>query len=301
MTEGLSFQLVGVFGREILEGNPAAVFLDAGSLEDAAVRLLANSIGGTGSAFVGPATTSGAVARVQSFVGDEATPFLTHAILGSLHALVETGALAAPAGEWLKVEVPGGSVPARLDAREGPATTWSVRLETESAEKLVPDLKTLMKTTMLVHDDFDLLLPIERAGAFLLVPVSRLESLRRVTPDDRGLQAYAKARGVRAIAFFSVQSRRPARVSVRVLAPTFPMSEDAVTGSLQGALAAYLAANDVLEGDDGPIEYDVTQGDRFGRAGRLRVRLRKTKRVASDVEVSGTCRTWIDAARRGTR
>jgi trans-2,3-dihydro-3-hydroxyanthranilate isomerase len=298
MTDGLAFQLVGVFGDEPLQGNPAAVFLDAGALSDAMIRLLANSIGGTGSAFVGPASQPGAVACVRSFIADEATPFLTHPILGALHALVQTGALAPPAGEWLRVEVPGGFVPARLDGRAGAATTWSVRLETEPSEKLVPDLKTLMKSTLLVHDDFDLILPIERAGAFLLVPMSSHESLRRVTPDDRALQAYAKARNVRAIAFFFVESRRPARVSARVLAPTFPMSEDAVTGSLHGALAPYLVANDVIEGDDGESSYEVSQGDRFGRMGRLQVRLRKKKRVASDVEVSGACCTWIDATAR---
>ena len=294
----LAFQAVSVFGDAPFEGNSAAVFLDAERIPDDAVHGVARSIGGTGAAFVLPPTLRGAIARVRTIAGDDEPSFLAHTVLGSLHALVTSGRIAPEAGRACEVEVGSGSVVAQLLGRDGDATTWALGLDATPPEKLVPDIKALMKGTRLVHDDFDLFMPIERAASFILVPVPTRESLRRVTPDDRALVTWVGAREVTQIAFFCVESRDPLRIAARVVCPGSPLGEDAVTGTLHKALAPYLVANRVLSGGDGPAEYHVVQGDRFGRIGSLRVRLVKEGLAARTIEVVGTCRTWIDAAPR---
>ncbi|MBI3845835.1 MAG: PhzF family phenazine biosynthesis isomerase [Planctomycetes bacterium] len=292
----LPFQLVGVFGDAPFEGNPAAVFLDAQQIPEDAIRMLANSIGGTAVAFVLPPSQAGAVARVRTVLaGAELEPaYLAHTVLGALHALVETRRLAPDVGRSLAVEVTGTVVTARLERRTDETTSWALGLDAAASQKLVPDIKALMKATALVHDDFELVLPIERSHTFLLIPVPKRESLRRITPDGRALVAYAQARDVQWLAFFCVESRSPLRIAARVLAPTSAMSEDAVTGTLHAALAPYLVANRVIEDADGSVSYEVVQGDRFGRIGRLEVRLQKSGKTVSNIEIAGACRTWID-------
>jgi trans-2,3-dihydro-3-hydroxyanthranilate isomerase len=293
-----AFRLVGVFGERPFEGNPAAVFLDAHRLPEDRFRALARSLGGTGSAFVLPATRPEAVALVHSFVGDLQVPFLAHTVLAALHSLDEVGRIALEPGQAVRLEFYEGHLEARLEARDGRRRTFSLRLPEAPVETIIPDLKALMKATALVHDDFDVLVPIEKSGPYLLVPLRGRESLRRLTPDERALLAYGASRGLFVFAFFCVESKSPARLALRVLAPAVSVPEDPVTGNVHAALATYLAAHRVVDWPDGAATYEVEQGDRFGRGGRLQVRFTRSGRRASGVEVVGSSATWIEGTLR---
>lgn len=290
------FKVVGVFGTRPLEGNPAAIFLDAQSLPDRLLTPLARSLGPTGAGFVFPSTRAGACARVRTLLGDVEPPFLAHTVLGALHALDESGRLKADPGAVLTVEHGGGLIEARLEERSDAGRRWSLRLPGAETQTLVPDLKALMKATALVHDDFEALLPIEKSGPFLLLPLVSREALRRLTPDERSLLAYGAAHDVFVLAFFAVESKTPPRLAMRVLAPAVSVPEDPATGTVHGALATYLAAHRVIDWSDGRATYEVEQGDRFGRKGTLEVRFSKSGKSASEIEVSGSARTWVEGS-----
>ena len=74
---------------------------------------------------------------------------------------------------------------------------------------------------------------------------------------------------------------------VRMLAPSSGMSEDPITGSLNAAIAHWLAANGRLDGD-----VVVAQGTRIGRDGR--VYIRPDPNDATRVRIGGRTHILVD-------
>ncbi len=85
------FQQVNVFSTDPLLGNPLAVVLDAGSIDDARMAAFARWTNLSETTFVLPPTDPRADYRVRIFTTLEELPFAGHPTLGSCHAWLAQG------------------------------------------------------------------------------------------------------------------------------------------------------------------------------------------------------------------
>lgn len=89
----------------------------------------------------------------------------------------------------------------------------------------------------------------------LIVPMSNLESVLSVTPNQEALKKFCIQIGVDIITIYTDKtSTTESRYRTRVFAPTFGYLEDPATGSGNAALGYYLLENDMWKGESIKIE-----------------------------------------------
>jgi predicted PhzF superfamily epimerase YddE/YHI9 len=108
------FKTVDVFTAIPFQGNPLAVVFDADGLSTAQMQRIANWTNLSETTFVLRPTQAGADYRVRIFTPGAELPFAGHPTIGTAHALLEAGAIAARDGR-IDQECAAGLV--RLDVR----------------------------------------------------------------------------------------------------------------------------------------------------------------------------------------
>src|SRR5574337_1635154 len=94
----LPFKQVDVFTSVPFSGNPVAVILDARGLSESQMQRIANWANLSETTFVLPPTQAEADYRVRIFTPHVELPFAGHPTLGTAHALLEAGKIAARNG-----------------------------------------------------------------------------------------------------------------------------------------------------------------------------------------------------------
>src|SRR6185312_1641294 len=101
-------------------GNPVAVVLDAHGLDEPQMQRIANWTNLSETTFVLPATQPTADYRVRIFTPRAELPFAGHPTLGTAHALLEAGKIAAKNGK-LTQECAAGLITLTVSANDGGA------------------------------------------------------------------------------------------------------------------------------------------------------------------------------------
>jgi PhzF family phenazine biosynthesis protein len=250
---------IDVFTDVPFVGNPVAVVLDAGDLDDATMQRIARWTNLSETTFVLPPTSGDADYRVRIFTPVDELPFAGHPTLGTCHAWLEHGGRPA-ADDVVVQECAAGLVRVR---RQGDRLAFAAPplLRTGAVE---PDL--VAAATSMV--DLDPATVVEAAWvdngpgwiALLLDSVAHVTAARpgAVVPGTEdvkvGLVAMHPQGG-------------PHVIEVRAFFPKDGMlAEDPVTGSLNASLAQWLLGTGRV---DAP--YVASQGGALGRAGRIHV------------------------------
>src|SRR5574337_830221 len=98
----LPFKQVDVFTSVPFSGNPVAVILDARGLSESQMQRIANWANLSETTFVLPPTQAEADYRVRIFTPHVELPFAGHPTLGTAHALLEAGKIAAKRGKLVQ-------------------------------------------------------------------------------------------------------------------------------------------------------------------------------------------------------
>ncbi|HYN30192.1 MAG TPA: PhzF family phenazine biosynthesis protein [Dermatophilaceae bacterium] len=263
------FHLVDVFSEEALGGNPLAVVHDAGGLPDGDLHRFARWVNLSETTFVLPPTDPRADYRVRILSPTGELPFAGHPTLGSAHA-------------WLEA----GGVPQRPDVvvQQCGAGLAEVRRRGERLAFAAPPLLREGPVDQELVDHLVRVLGADPASvrdarwldngpgwvALLLDSAESVLALRPGPVDlDVGVvgpHTPGSADAVEVRAFFPV---RGATV------------EDPVTGSLNAALAGWLAKRGYAV-----PPYTARQGTVLGRSGRVHL----------DIDAAGT--VWAGGATR---
>ncbi|TWG95936.1 PhzF family phenazine biosynthesis protein [Nocardioides sp. J9] len=248
------FRQVDVFTAEPMLGNPVAVVHDAQGLTDEQMAAFARWTNLSETTFLLPPTDPSADYRLRIFTPSEELPFAGHPTLGSAHAWREAGGV--PSGEHVVQECGVGLVRLRTEGgRLAFAAPDLLRSGPVEEERVVAAAAALGLDRSDVLD----VAWCDNGPGWIGMRLASAEAVLALRPDFVALRERIGVVG-------PYDDGGPAAVEVRAFLPhDTGITEDPVTGSLNAALAQWLA------GEALPSSYVASQGTVLGRRGRVHV------------------------------
>ncbi|CAN5688076.1 PhzF family phenazine biosynthesis protein [soil metagenome] len=251
-----------VFAERPGAGNPLAVVLDAAGLDGDAMQAIARWTRLPETTFVVPATSAEASYGLRIFSPRREVPFAGHPSVGTAHAVLDAG-MAEPRDGLLVQAGAAGLLPLQV-VGEGRRRTIAVRtprsrvIEVASAED--PRLRAVVRDLALGS------LPpalVEGGRRWWLAEIRDEATLRGATPDWTEITALAEATDSMGLCIYARSEDPVYYLAVRAwVGGAAAPFEDAASGAANASLAAWLASQDALPGDDG--RYRVSQGREVG-------------------------------------
>lgn len=285
----MRFFQVDVFAQAPFQGNPLAVFPEAGDLTKPQMQAIAAEMNLSETAFV--TDTSRDSYSVRIFTPREELPFAGHPTLGTAWLLRQLGALQA---DEVEQRSPAGSTQVRLSGD----VAWFRRSgrASEDLRGRDPDIDQRVARALGVERDAIGLEPRELGRSVarlnpavvdagiphLLVPLRDGAALGRCRAVPRLVAELPPGKGV-----YCFTATRAGHVQARGLFPGLGIEEDPATGSAAASLGIYLADR------IGPIELEIDQGVELGRPSKLRLSARE-----GEVDVGGRCELIFEATLR---
>jgi PhzF family phenazine biosynthesis protein len=269
-----AFQQVDVFTAEPYVGNGLAVVLDGSGLSDDAMLRFCNWTQLSEATFLLPPTTPGADYKVRIFSPGRELPFAGHPTLGSCHAWLQAGG--KPKGEFIVQECGVGLVRIR---RDGKRLAFAAPPRRRSGPLDAGELARITQALNLQAGD------VRRSAwcdngppwrGLLLRDAAQVLALRPQLHLLQGLD-------VGVVGAYPAGSECQFEVRAFFTAAVNAVGEDAVTGSLNAALAQWLMDENLA-----PERYVAAQGTCLGRAGRVHV-----QKLGDDIWIGGHSVTCI--------
>lgn len=281
------FKQVDVFTARPYFGNPVAVVLDADGLTDEAMQRIARWTNLSETTFVLQPSRADADYRLRIFTPSSELPFAGHPTVGSAHAVLESGIVAAKA--HLVQECGAGLLPLAIEG-EGAARRIFVTAPAARITSLDAAHSAAL-TDALGAAPVDGAPPniIALGPVWLVVHLADAASVSRLAPDMTRLAAFTRAVGVTGVTVFGRYANGEDAINVRSFAPAEGVTEDPVCGSGNAAVGCYVARQPALAAL--LPGYMASQGREIGRDGRVAVRIK-----AGRVEIGGQALTCIDGA-----
>ncbi len=289
-----------VFTSAPFTGNPLAVVFGADNVPTEMLLAITKEFNYSETVFVFPPDDPTHTRRVRIFTPEGELPFAGHPTIGTAHALVALGEVAASGDEVTVVLGEGvGPVPIRVRLENGApvhAQLTTAMLPDERSD--VPGIDALAEVLSLSSADFvggsHAPSAVSCGIPFLIVPLATVDAVRRarirMESWERTLEGqwgswpfvFAMTEGLEDS---SVPPHvRGVDIRARAFLPGAAVPEDPATGSANACLAGYLAARTPR---DGVLRWEVAQGVEMGRASRLSIEANKTAGRIDAVRVGG--------------
>ncbi len=299
----LPFLLVDAFTTRPLSGNPCAVVLDAEALTPATRQQLAREFNQSETAFVDRAAVGSTEFTVRFFTPAEEIPLAGHPTIATVAALLHAGRIAVPAdGSALVLTLNLLHGPIRVDAFAGaagqPPLIWMTQRCPVFGAVHAPE--TVLPLFGLTPDDLLPGAPIQTVSTGtpqLMVLLRDHAALRRAhVADAAGLGRYRAASDFFSPHLFCLGGATPAgHTFARHFGTPPDISEDPVTGSATGGMAAYLWHHGYLNSPN----FIAEQGHDMGRAGTVQVRVSGPRMAIETVQIGGTGVVVLEGSLRG--
>jgi PhzF family phenazine biosynthesis protein len=264
---GVRFKQVDVFTRVPFRGNPVAVVLDSGNLEQGQMQQIARWTNLSETTFVLPPTSSAADYRLRIFTPRAELPFAGHPTIGSAHAVLEAG-IAKPRQGRLVQECGAGNLELRVEGEtlwlDSPAAT-----DTAIADAEFPVLEKAMRSKF---RNFPRVINV--GPRWLVAELADAAAVASLAPDMPALAELSDRLGIGGVTVYGVAGDGKSDIHVRSFAPAHGIPEDPVCGSGNISVAAYRRmAGQVAAG----AGYVARQGMQLGRDGQVSIRYEGAK------------------------
>ena len=268
----LPFKQVDAFTARPFMGNPVAVILGGEELDAATMQRITRWTNLSEATFVLP--SKAADYRLRIFSPTMELPFAGHPTLGSAHAVIESG-FAAPKNGILRQECGAGIVELSISEKE---------ILMKAPEVKVADVRGKLPFARK-------LLRLSVGPTWITGEVESAAALAALKPDMAALAQFSIDYEATGVTLFAPSGDSSPALHVRSFAPAHNIPEDAVCGSGNICVAAYLRATNQVERFGG--RYVARQGMQMGRDGRVSVR------VESDaIWIGGPSVTCVDGTIR---
>jgi trans-2,3-dihydro-3-hydroxyanthranilate isomerase len=265
--------IADVFCDAALEGNPLAVFTDAGDLDGATMQRLARELNLSETVFLVGDVPDGADVRARIFTPGAELPFAGHPVLGTAFVVGGLRGL-----DTVRIATGAGIVPVVV-TREGDAIVFG------EMEQPIPRWEPMAAPTAEAVLDAlgvrESVLPVEvydLGPRHCYIALASKDDVAALRPDFQALAA-AGSFGVAC-----VHADGSGRVHARVFHPGVGVPEDPATGSAAGPLAVHLARHGV---EPFGTELVISQGAEIGRPSTLRARAEGQGETVTRVTVGG--------------
>lgn len=275
------FAQVDVFSHRPTKGNGLAVIVDADGLSTDQMQDFAAWTNLAETTFLLPPTSEEADYRVRIFTPNREMPFAGHPTLGSCATWLHFGGRPKSAGKVLQ-ECAIGLVEIDLG---GPALAF-VAPETTIAPLEEAALHELCRVLGLDRRQVVRSARLNNGPAWQVLELASADDVLAV---DASLVQWPEYVGVSLLGAYPEGSE--CQFEVRNISPSSGMVEDPITGSLNSAIARWMAA-------DGRLTSHLTmsQGTKLGREGRVFIRL--SPDVPGRVTIGGHVQVIMEGAAR---
>jgi PhzF family phenazine biosynthesis protein len=285
---GLPIKTVDVFTTIPFKGNPVAVVLDADVLSTEQMQQIARWTNLSETTFIVPVTVDGADYHVRIFTPGGELPFAGHPTIGTAHALLEAGRIAANDGQLvqqcraglIKLKVELASDGARWTWFDLPAPTMTMLDHAQAAE-----LEAILGTAPAASPCL-----VDVGARWVIAQLPTAQAVLDVVPDLQRMKLQdSKGKHTGVVIFGKHDDAAPATIEVRAFAPAHGIGEDPVCGSGNGALAAYIRHT----GQTAEFGADLaaSQGAVVGRAGVIQLSIDEHA-----IRVGGCAITCVDGS-----
>ena len=263
----LNYRIVDVFTQRPLEGNPLAVFPDAGGLDTATMQRVAREMNLSETTFVFPAERPDTVARVRIFTPASEMVFAGHPTIGTAWVLREVGIVPRAARRFALHENVG-LVEVRVDDGGDPLIwlrTPPIRTEREYDPELCAAAIGLARGDLLEN------VPCEARSAGnpnLYVALRDRATVDRAVVNSAALRALFAGASEPTCLFVFAPTQEGAYS--RMFAEELGVVEDPATGSATGPLAAFMMEYGLAPSAPG-TRLISEQGTKMGRRSILHV------------------------------
>lgn len=279
----LQYEVVDVFTKAPLEGNPLAVFTNAEALDGALMQKIAKELNLAETAFLLPATEPGCDVRVRIFTPAKEMLFAGHPTIGSAYVARKHGFVPNDAMRFVLQENVG-PVPVRVESADDPML-W-LRTPPISKGKRF-DRAASARAVGLPESDLLTEAPCEVWNAgnpTLFIAVRDKATVERAAADTAALRAlYAAEPGPMCTFVFAAT---PQGAYSRMFAPDLGVPEDPATGSATGPLAAFMIEYGLAPATGDGARFISEQGTKMGRRSELHIRLTGSRGEGA-IEVGG--------------
>lgn len=279
MSRTRRFLQVDVFSAVPTRGNALAVVVDGDGLEAETMQRFAVWTNLSETTFLLPPEDASADYRVRIFTPTHEMRFAGHPTLGSCVSWLHAGGVPREAGTVrqecpigiVEVDVSGAAPAFVAPPTEIAPMAGAEREAIATGLGIAPD--RVVDAVRLDNGPDWALLELAAAADVLAVDSARAAGIE-IEPHSLGLIGRQEAGA-------------DTDYEVRMFAPRSNIAEDPITGSLNAAIAHWLAANGRLRGD-----LVVAQGTRIGRLGRVHVR--PDPGDASRIAIGGEVHVLVD-------
>jgi PhzF family phenazine biosynthesis protein len=240
--------------------------------------------------FALPPSSTAADYRLRIFTPRQELPFAGHPTIGSAHAVLESGFVAAPSGR-LRQECLAGIIELSIENTElgqrifvrAPKAKITKLNETDSGRLTSALGVSLAKASAPLRVDVGVV--------WLVAEMADSRSVARLEPNLESVLQLSLATQAAGVTVFARANDGLARAHVRSFAPALGVAEDPVCGSGNAGVAAYLMHTGLL--NEFGFQYVARQGMQVGRDGQVAVRV-----DGDDITIGGYAVTCVDGTLR---
>lgn len=282
----LNFYQVDVFTDQPLAGNPLAVFVNAKGLDADRMLAIAREMNLSETTFLFASKLADCDFQVRIFTPGREIPFAGHPTLGTAHVLFRHGIL------------PSGRDACRFEMGVGPVNVARdgvyFMMEQPQPEFQQPrtDHEAIAQALGLASADLHPDLPAQVVSTgfpALLVPLQSLDAVERVALNLASLRQILGDLDM--IYPFCLDTVNPqAHAHTRGFAPFIGIPEDPATGSVAGAMGAYLARHRLFD-EDRLSNLTLEQGLEMKRPSEIKVSVGLTDGQIHSIRVGGKAHT----------
>ena len=264
--------IVDAFSNAKFGGNQAGVVLLNEFPEDEKMRLLANELRYSETAFVKKLNEN--EFHIRYFTPAAEVDLCGHATIASFKVLLSEGivkdnskSLLHTLSGDLNIEINNGYVLMDMASPK--------KLNEITEENKLVELYKIMGLDYLSLKNKGLkLIPqmISTGLPDIMMPVNTIDDLNNINPDFKALSALSDSYKVVGVHAFTLEDMP--NVHVRNFAPLYDIDEEAATGTSNGALTYYLKINDIIPDNSNCL---FIQGEKMNRASEIRSKINGDK------------------------
>ena len=250
------FRLVNVFthNRGALTGNPLCVFENGAGFDTARMQALARQFNLSETTFILPSSSGDA--KVRIFTPTYEMPFAGHPTLGTAHVCRALGL----GGDSLQLEMQAGLIAVRAQQDR-----WTLTAPTPTWREVDESDGVLAEALGLGPEDIGRRpLWIKAGKEQLVVPLTSIEAVRRVSPQAQALRQIRSEDGISMAYVFALSGAGTALARF-----FFPQGsailEDPATGSATANFGGWCLAMKLQL----PVDLQISQGELIGRPSSL--------------------------------
>jgi PhzF family phenazine biosynthesis protein len=289
---------VDAFTLTPFTGNPAGIVLDADTLSSEDMQKIASEMNVSETVFaLKPTDPEQADLRIRWFTPSTEVNLCGHATIALFHAMAEEGyfGLEVDEDQSFLVETRSGILTVDVEWKDMmPYVKFSIPIP-----RFFPfpdDIAVLCGALGLSEIELSQKVKPQITGeGYCFIPVSDYDSLKTLEPNMHLLRKLNDRHDLHGFAVVTTDTGdKDIDWHMRFFAPSLGVSEDPVTGSANGPMAAYLLHNGLLDRKKKFFSFKGSQGRFVGRPGIVTVNMTVTNGKPDEIQIAGQAITVLD-------